>query len=115
MSPFSRRPRRGRATLPVCLAIVFAGLALLLAELWYLQHRRQDSARARAEELASARLAVAQEQMARGNWDEAVRLSVDGVVIADAGTPGGLARFTRTMTAGEHEVKLEYVELTGNA
>ena len=49
------------------------------------------------------------------SWDEAVRLSVDGVVIADAGTPGGLARFTRTMTAGEHEVKLEYVELTGNA
>jgi hypothetical protein len=66
--------RRGRATLPICLAIVFSGLTLLLAELWYLQHRHQDRATAQAEEETAKRIAAAEQQMAKGDWDEAVRL-----------------------------------------
>ena len=49
--------------------------------------------------------------------DDGVRLSVDGTVVVDAWKDQGATAYTarRTLSAGAHEVKLEYYEKTGLA
>ena len=86
------RPGRGRATLPVCVAIVVAGLALIVAEHWYLRWRREDNVAGRAEQEVAARVGAAQEQMARRNWDGAIRLLEEAVAIEGAGPASAGAR-----------------------
>jgi hypothetical protein len=71
MSPPPARP--GRSAVPLCLAIVFGGLALLLLELWYLRSRREDHLAEAADAAVGARVESARGHMAQGEWDEAVR------------------------------------------
>ena len=49
--------------------------------------------------------------------DDGARLFVDGVLVFDAFATGGLTTDTvqRTMTAGNHTLVVEYLEVTGNA
>src|SRR5262245_9879377 len=83
---------RGRALLPACLAIVFAGLALLLVEYWFLSGRREDRGRLRAEQAAESRQETARAYMARGNWDEAVRLLEEAAAVEGGGPAAAGAR-----------------------
>jgi hypothetical protein len=86
-----QRPRgKGGATLLVCLGVVFAGLALLMLEHWYLRGRREDGAAARAEQTVVARTESARERMGQGDWDEAVRLLEEAVEVERPGpAPAG--------------------------
>jgi PA14 domain len=49
--------------------------------------------------------------------DDGVRLYVDGTLLIDAWIDEGATTYTatRTLTAGQHEVKVEYYERTGDA
>jgi hypothetical protein len=47
--------------------------------------------------------------------DDGVRVWLDGVLIIDRWNTSGTSRNTRTVTAGAHVVKVEYIERTGSA
>jgi hypothetical protein len=44
-----------------------------------------------------------------------MRVWLDGVLIVDRWTGAGTSTVTRAVTAGTHQVRVEYFEKTGNA
>ena len=51
----------------------------------------------------------------RASSDDGIRVWLDGVLIIDRWSSWGTSTATRTLTAGVHTVRVDYVERTGNA